>query len=194
MPALRLCLLALALALPACRSTEMQVGVRERQPVVAGSFGGMSNVSVCGSIWIGGGAEEADLELALRRGVTTVIDVSSAEERARSASRGVEAACRRLGLEHFQPAGLDSEEPQEGAVDLVLAKLEQQGDRPVLMFCESGRRAATFLAIYRSTSLGVEPEVAIAEARRSGMRRADEAFVRAQVARLGGEEGGASRP
>lgn len=182
-------LLALAvsgLCLGSCRSTELQVQPDEYPPVEAASFGSMQNVSVSGQIWVGATPREADLELAQRRGVTTVLDLTSAEEASRAPESEVdaEAACRRLGLLYVQPEGFEGGMPDPAAVDFVLEMLRANGERPLLMYCTTGRRCAAFLAIHRAADLGVPLEEAIAEARRAGMSPEDEDFVSAEVLRL----------
>lgn len=173
------------LALAGCGSTELQVKANEYPPVEAASFGTMHNVSVSGAIWVGATPQEADLELALRRGVSTILDLTSPEEASRESDGAVdaEAACRRLGLEYVHPEGIDGDETDDAAVDFVLATLSANAEQPILMYCGTGRRCAALLAIYRATELGVPLDEAIAEARRAGMRPEDAAFVGEQVER-----------
>lgn len=172
-------------AFAACGSTELEVQADEYPPVESASFGTMHNVSLCEYVWVGAAPQEEDFELASRRGVRTVVDLSSPEDSGEAPAPGFDAGavCRRLGLDYVHPQGLDAGTPGDECVDFVLGILESNGDQPTLMYCGTGRRSATFLAIYRATELGVPLDDAIAEARRAGMRPEDETFVSTQVER-----------
>jgi uncharacterized protein (TIGR01244 family) len=143
----------------------------------------MRNVSVMGEIWLGACPSEPDLELASRRGVAVVLDLSWPSE---APAYDVELACRRLGIDYRRARVADRELPSDETVDQVLGVLAECADEPTLLFCGTGGRCAMFLAIHRATELGVPLEVALTEARHAGMLPDREAFVRRQAARLGG--------
>lgn len=171
------------LAASGCRATNVEDPVAAYPPVESASLGTMRNVSVSGVIWFGGAPSEADFELAQRRGVKTVIDLSTPAEQI-----PVDAAevCARLGMEYHHPAVPSDAEPGGELVDLVIGMLARDKHEPKLLFCESGSRCAMFLAIFRATEVGVPLEAALVEARRACMRPQDEDFVRAQVLRRQG--------
>lgn len=151
-------------------------------PLEASDFGSMNNVSMAGPLWIGGMPTAEDLELAQRRGIERVIDVSVPSE---PRTLDIPSECRVLGVE-YQTLGLvDEGLLTSESVDLFLEELGDGDIPPTLMFCGTGSRCAMYLAIYRATRLGVPLEKALIEARRAGMEAgAPAAFVRAEVARL----------
>ena len=173
--------------------------LRDESPyllIESADFGEMHNVSRMGPIWFGAMPAGGDLDLACRRGIQRVIDLSSANEKAECQ---MAATCAQLEMEFFI-AGIRPEgEPTDESVDLVLGwLLESVGPAvgasaggskrdaiPTLMIDGSGGRSATFLAIFRVVHLGVPLQVALEEARRGGMiPGTSEDFVRAQVKRL----------
>lgn len=177
---------ALALCI-GCGSTGEVEDEREYPQIVASSFGDMRNVSVSGSIWFGTAPSVSDLELASRRGITRVIDLSAPTEKSKC---DVGPVCGSLQIEYFMAAMNPKDLTSDHCVDLVLDWLSEETGEPTLMFCGSGSRCATYLAIYRSTVLNVPLEDALVEARRAGMKPgAPEDFVRAQYERLTGSEG-----
>jgi len=177
-------LLALLLAFAAgCRSSDSAPPRASYPALESSSFGTMRNVSVADQIWFGGSPGEGDLELAQRRGVHAVIDLSSPEE---VCPIDVAAVCGALGLAYEKPVIASSDPLDDELVDQVLELLEREDGEPILMFCGSGSRCATLLAIHRASRIGVPLEEALIEARRAGMRPQDELFVREQVQRLAG--------
>lgn len=183
-------LLALSLAASACRSDGGAETSAAYPPILSSNFGEMRNVSVVGPIWFGTLPSANDLDLAKRRGVLRVIDLSSPAEIASAETPDYSRECLRLRLEYIAGA-IQTEDPQsDDSVDLVLQWLSggEGGEGscpPTLMFDGSGGRCATYLAIHRAVAYEVPLEVALVEARRAGMKPgAPEEFVRAQVARL----------
>jgi protein tyrosine phosphatase (PTP) superfamily phosphohydrolase (DUF442 family) len=166
----------------ACRSTTKNHELVSYPPLVPDEFGSMHNVSCAGPIWIGGMPSSDDLELAQRRGVELVIDLSVPSE---ESTCEVRTQCRLFGLT-YASAGLENEDQLTSeSVDLVLANLRSADLPPTLMFCGTGSRSAAYLAIYRVTELGVPLEDALVEARRAGMQvGAAAAFVRAESERI----------
>jgi len=180
-------LLAL-LALAACESTSQHETTASYPEIVASSFGEMRNVSVTGSIWFGTTPTIADLELAERRGIERVIDLSTPGEESECDVAGV---CGELGLEYLMAANDSGDVVADHCVDLVLGWLRE--GQPTLMFDGSGGRCATYVAIHRAADLGVPLEAALVEARRAGMKPGEpEIFVAEQVSRLTSAAGGAA--
>ena len=181
-----LLLLALAFA-GACRTGPPAEEPPAYPRLVPADFGAMHNVSRVGELWIGGMPNADDLELAQRRGVELVLDLSVPSE-VRTCDVAVE--CRKLGID-YATAGIaaDSKLTSE-SVDLVLAELDREPEVPTLMFSGTGARCASYLAVYRVVRQGVPLEEALIEARRAGMQAGPAAdFVRNEVARLSGDEG-----
>ena len=149
------CSVALLVLLAGCSSTSKAETSVDYPEVVASNFGDMRNVSVCGSIWFGTAPSEEDLELAKRRGVVRVINLSTSVDVSKC---DVATVCGHLGLEYLMvpmgPADLGSDR----CVDLVLDWLRGSDGRPTLMYYASGGRCASFLAIYRSAVLSVPLE------------------------------------
>lgn len=177
----------LVLCLGACESTSLHESTSAYPEIVASSFGEMRNVSVTGSIWFGTTPTIADLELAERRGIKRVIDLSTPDEETGCDVAGV---CGELGLEYLMAANHSGDVVADHCVDLVLGWLQE--GRPTLMFDGSGGRCATYVAIHRAADLGVPLETALVEARRAGMKPGEpEIFVAEQVSRLTISTGGA---
>lgn len=154
----------------------------DHPPLVASDLGQMHNVSRSDAVWFGSLPAPSDLDLAHRRGIVAVIDLSLPEE---APGFDVASACESSRLE-FMTLALESDESiSDQAVDRVLAELRRPYKRPLLMFSGNGGRAAMFFAIYRAVDEGLALETAVIEARRAGMMPGfPEEFVRAQVCRL----------
>lgn len=174
--------LAACCALPACRVFHEDVVDTSVPTIESADFGRMRNVSRTGDVWFGSAPCAEDLDLARRRGIRTVVDLSLPEEDSRCDVRGVSSE---LGLRYFDLALTREHFLNDETVDLVLAKLADETAGPFLLFCGTGGRCAMFIAIYRAAQLDVPLDRALDEARHNGMdgeKQAD--FVRAQVQRL----------
>lgn len=185
----RLLILALALVAPACGMFGREDDPEPPEPVIVpADLGEMRNVSRADDLWFGGPPCEADLDLAARRGVRAVIDLSLPEEERRC---DVARVSQEHGLAYWRVS--EGGDPwTDEAVDRVLSILREAGG-PALLFCGTGGRCAAFVAIHLVVDEGVPLEEALVEARRAGMKPGEpEAFVRRQVARLTGQ--GASAP
>lgn len=179
-------LLLLALLAPllgSCRASGPQpLDTPPYPPLEVAELGTMRNVSRCGELWFGSAPRAADLDLARRRGVRLVIDLSAPDE---IPECDVPAVSAEMGLRYLDAGGSASEVASDGVVDLVLRELEVASGEPVLLFCANGGRCAAFVAIRRVVHQGVPLEQALVEARRAGMKPGEpEDFVRAQVERL----------
>ncbi|MCA8979599.1 MAG: hypothetical protein H6831_11215 [Planctomycetes bacterium] len=173
------------LALSACRVFREDVVDSSVPAIESADFGRMRNVSRTGDVWFGSAPCADDLDLARRRGIRTVVDLSLPEEDTRCDVRGVSSE---LGLRYFDLALTREHFLNDETVDLVLAKLGDESAGPFLLFCGSGGRCAMFVAIFRAAQLGVPLDQALEEARHNGMDGGKQAdFVRSQVARLAGE-------
>ncbi|MFT7670359.1 MAG: hypothetical protein ACI8X5_003067 [Planctomycetota bacterium] len=169
--------------LGSCASNSAGVDAQATYPaMVASSLGEMRNVSVTGSVWFGASPSDEDLQLASRRGIERVIDLSTPSD---AANCNVAKVCAVLGLEYLMASLNPNDLEANHCVDLVMGWLRNDGGAPTLMFDGSGGRCATYLAIYRSVFLKVPLEEALVEARRAGMKPGEpENFVRAQYDRL----------
>ncbi len=183
--ALTALVLALAAALPGpgCASSRRADEADAPYPVLEGAdFGGMQNVSQCGHVWVGSRPAAADLELAVRRGVELVVDVTAP---AGAQRLELAQAADELGLEYVAIGG-DSATLDDADVDVFLDALARAESSPVLVFCDNGGRSAQLLAIFRVLRDGVPLQAALEDARKGGMKPGDdEEFVRRQVDRLG---------
>lgn len=143
-------------------------------------LGSMTNVCVCGELWLGGGPEAEDLELAARRGVEQIIDLCADGELGFDAR----ALCEREGIDYLH-IPIDLESLDETGVDRVLEALRLGHGRRTLMFSKSGSDAAMLFAIHRAVHGGLAVEAALAEGRRAGMKPgAPEEVVKTQVSRI----------
>jgi uncharacterized protein (TIGR01244 family) len=140
-------------------------------------FGAMQNVASCGRVWIGSTPNQADLDLATRRGVRTVIDATTPFE---APGYDLPGACAALGLEYVcLDVGKDGVGEQN--IDAMLGTLAKTDVMPALIFCGSGTRASMMFAIYRVLRQGVPLKTALQDARRAGMKPTAEDFVSTQV-------------
>jgi hypothetical protein len=192
-------LVALLLAFAAslgCASS--RTGERQQlyPPIESTDFGTINNVSKMGPIWFGAMPHEEDLDLASRRGVKRIIDLSIPLERGECPTS---VACGRHEIEYLIAGIRPDSEPTDESVDLVVGWLRESlaassegtvteapaEPIPTLMICGSGGRCSMFFAIFRVVEMEVPLQVALEEARRGGMLPGTPAeFVRAQVKRL----------
>lgn len=176
--------LLLTLIAPACQSTQRQVLTRAYgyAPVMPANLGSMRNVSVSDEVWIGSFPSAADLDLAHRRGIATIIDLATPQE---TPAYDVAATCARVSI-HYISAGIESNGcVSDAIVDRVLAELCKPEQRPLLLVCGNGSRAAMLFAIHRAVDEGLSLADALVDARRAGMKPGHpEVFVRRQVERL----------
>jgi uncharacterized protein (TIGR01244 family) len=170
----------LALALASCSILSADDDGPPPTEIVSTELGDMSNISVCGDVWLGEVPSPAALDIAQRRGIRTLISLlpENAPE-----DRPIAAECRRLGIA-FVPIGIASDVPTDRDVDRVIEALERPGRGPVLMYCESGSRAMMYFAVYRAAVEGTPVDAALEAARRGGMKPGQADFVREQVERL----------
>ena len=179
--ALFACLFALAFG-PGCESNKGDGLRADYPPMKTAEMGTMRNVCVSGPIWFGGVPATADLDLAKRRGIESVIGLCSSDPDAEAELASHTSA---LGMNFLSVPIKPGLRTPAGTVDLVLGKLRESKNSPTLMYCESGGRAVMVFAVYRVVRGGIPLEEALDSARRAGMKPGEsEAFVRAQVERL----------
>lgn len=182
--------LALLLAcLPACRSSAAH---REELPsqLEPAQFGGLTTCYQWGELYLCSVPGEEELELAVRRGVVTLIDLREAEvSTSGEGGMALEWRARGMGLT-YQHTPIDPEVLANEQVDRALAALTEAAGHPTLMFCETGSRAAIVAALYRISKDPLALEQAILDARRAGMKPGtSEAALRRQAARLTADSG-----
>jgi uncharacterized protein (TIGR01244 family) len=172
--------LALALALlPACARSAAH---REEQPrqLEPTQFGGLTTCYQWGDLYLSSVPGEEELELAVRRGILTLIDLREAG----GAEYELIARARDLGLSYVHTP-IDPEVLADEQVDLALSALKSAEGHPALVFCDTGSRAAMLAALYRISLNPQSLEPAILDARRAGMKPGtSEAALRRQAARL----------
>lgn len=151
-------------ALVACRSLPPEPPPPPWPAFESAELGSAPNVHRAGDLWIGGRPERADLELALRRGLVRVIDISAAQV---PAVYDIDGAARAQGLDYVRiPFGTRA--PERDAVERALVELRRPGAK--YLFCDGGEGAALVLAIHRVLDHGVPLDQALVEARRLGMK------------------------
>lgn len=153
----------------------------------AAYFGDLRNVSKCGDVWFGGGVTGGDVELAYRRGVQSVLDLSFPDE---EADFDLRRACFDHGIDLYDPGLLGPDTLTDRNADEALDLFRDAGRHPLLVVCGTGSNGATFFALWRALDHQMPIEEAIEEARRAGMRPGPlELYVRAQFERLSLKEG-----
>ena len=126
-------------------------------------------------LYVGGQPDPAQLQALASQGVTTVIDLRSADE-----DRGYAEAARvqALGLRYVSLPIAGA-----GAITPANARAVQQAldtsEGPVLLHCASGNRVGALLALL-AHERGLDEEAAIAEGRAAGLGSL-EPTVRAQI-------------
>jgi len=177
-PALALC--AIALVCGACRSTDDEPPTPVA-PVESVRLGSLDNCYHYGNVYVASQPDANVLELLERRGFVSVVDLRTADE-VRVLS--VAAVARRLALP-FEHVPINLAELSDANVDRALALLDAGERGPMLVFCDTGARAAFILAIELATRGGLELEEALAEGRAAGMKPgAPEAAARLQIERV----------
>jgi hypothetical protein len=146
------------------------------------NFGAMENVSMSERLWFGGGVTEPDIELAFRRGVKRVLDLSFQGD---DLGFDLVEACDSYGIELVEAGLSDAESLSGDDADLALGVFRDTESRPLLVLCEAGSNSAAFFGLWRSLDHEMPLELALDEARRAGMRPGVlEEYVLAQHARL----------
>lgn len=183
-----LLLLACAPALlPACASAERAPGpLSGPKPVLSTGLGQLRGVAFAGAVWIAPLPGKPELDLARRRGIVALLDLSTAAE---SAGHDLRGACRESSLEYVDARPASDDTPGDELVDRVLDEIARRAPHAVLLVSANATRAAMFFAIHRVLHDGVSLEQALVEARRCGMKAGScESFVRRQVSRLTGRQ------
>jgi uncharacterized protein (TIGR01244 family) len=172
-------LLLAALTLAGCQGA----GPKEAAAVVhlePAKFGGLKSCFQWGEMYLGSVPGPEELELAARRGVGLLLDLRQAP----GPDRDLALQARDLGMDYIH-APIDPEQLADAEVDQALAALEDAGDRPPLLFCETGSRAAMVAALFRIERQPDSLEASIEDARRAGMKPGtSESALRRQAARL----------
>jgi len=150
-------------------------------------FGELRNVSKHRGIWLGGGVTEGDIELAYRRGVRSVLDLSFPKE---NPGFDLRQACFDHGIDCYDPDLLGPDALTDRNADEALDLFRDTEHHPLLVVCGTGSNGATFFAVWRALDHEMPIEEAIEEARRAGMRPGPlEAYIRNQFVRLSPKEG-----
>ncbi len=153
----------------------------------AANFGGLRNVSKCGEVWFGGGVSEGDVELAYRRGVKSVLDLSFPDE---EPDFDIRRTCFDYGIALYDSDLLGADVLSDRNADEALDLFRDTEHHPLLVVCGTASNGATFFALWRALDHEMPLEDAIEEARRAGMRPGPlESYVRAQFERLSPKEG-----
>ncbi len=116
----------------------------------ASNFGAMENVSMCERLWFGGGVTEGDIDLAFRRGVKHVLDLSF---KADELAFDLKLICDSHEIELIDARLGDAESLSAEDADLALQTFRDLDRRPLLVLCEAGSNSATFFSLGRALDL-----------------------------------------
>jgi len=133
----------------------------------ASDFGAMRNVSKCGDVWFGGGITEEDVELAYRRGVKSVLDLSFPHE---DPGFDLGRECSDLGINLYDPNLLAPDALTDRNAEIALDLFRDPERHPLLVVCGSGSNGAMFFALLRVLDHQMPLAEAQEEALRAGMR------------------------
>ncbi len=171
------------LAGSACKAPyNEQVSAAEDPPaaLVPAELGSAERVHECGGFLLTSQPAAADLELAAKRGVRTVID-----QRKLTEDRGFNEATLVLSLDmaYINPSFSKPEELTDRMFE-ESREVMRSAQRPVLMHCQSGNRTGTMWLVYRVLDEGIPLEQALVEAKTIGLRSPEyEAKAREYVER-----------
>src|SRR5215210_3523057 len=131
---------ALALMVAAsCASIQAPVTTRaySYSPVLPADLGSMRNVSVSDEVWMGSFPSVADVDLAHRRGIASIIDLATPQEKA---VYDIAAVCASVGIRYINAGIEDDACVSDELVDRVLEELRKLEQRPLLLVCGNGSR------------------------------------------------------
>lgn len=168
-----------ALLVSGCSSSSKSEPAPSWPAVQNSDLGAMHNVSRIGDLWFGGSPTAEDLDLARRRGIERIVDLTS---RAEAPDYEVGAVVAGQDREYHDLRIETEEEIPDGTVDRALELLAD--DKPTLMFCGDGARCALIIAIHRVVDQEVPIDRALLDARRCGIDTDHEAFIRRQIDRV----------
>lgn len=176
-----------ALAAVGCHSPERRAQRRGPAPIDSMELGHVQSCFQCGDVYLGSLPNSDDVELASRRGVRTLIDVTPPGF---EPDFSIAKAARDFGLAYVripvEPSGADDLQ-----VDAALAQLSNPERGLSFLFGVTSGTPALLMGIYRSHHGGVELEQAIEDALRVGMEPgASEDTFRRQIERLATAEDG----
>ena len=153
----------------------------------ASNFGAMHNVSKCGEVWFGGGITAEDVELAQRRGVKSLVDLSFPDEDP-GFDLGRECSDKKITYYNFQLLSPDALTDKNAEDALYLFRDTEQ--HPLLVVCGSGSNGAMFFALWRVLDHQMPFDDAREEALRVGMQPGPiAAYLKEQAERLSEKEG-----
>ncbi len=180
--ALRLPVAGLTLAvLGGCGLPGQAETPEERSPIDATELGEVQSCFLCCDVYLGSLPDKAALELASRRGIRTVIDVTPLGF---ESDFSIAASAREHDLSYVRIA-IDPGRVTDEQVDAALAVLSNPERGLSFLFGVTSGAPALLMGIYRSHFGGVELEQAIDDALRVGMEPGElEVTFRAQVDRL----------
>lgn len=130
-------------------------------------LGRTPHVHRLGRLWLAGQPDERALALASERGISVVVDLRDPAERDWDERRVAEAA----GLAYYNvpvPGGEPFSEAAFGRIDAILAS---HPEAEVLVHCASGNRVGGWLAAHLAEKDGMDPDAALAVARRAGITK-----------------------
>lgn len=139
------------------------------------------SVSSYENIYIGADLSTQELSEFKKKEGAVVIDLREMKELG-SCGQAVEAT--KLGLQ-YQMVSFS----REGAISPKViadidALVEKAGSQPVLVFCKSASRAASWLAIHLATKKKMSQERALAIARKNGLQPGSEVRVRNYLSKM----------
>ena len=156
-----LALVAVLATLTAC------AGTPEARPTLeAETWEGVDRIHRYGDLYLASQPTPEALDLAVERGVRTLVDQRRAEE-----ERGFDepAAAGERGLTYANPGFGGPAELTDAILDDTRALL-RDGRRPLLMHCASANRTGAVWYAYRVLDEGSDPAAALEEARAVGLR------------------------
>ncbi len=131
-------------------------------------WGSSDNVMQLKHLYIAGQPDEAGLLKAKSTGVTTVINMRTADE----SSWDEQAYVEGLGMKYINiPVSGKLDKQDREAFAKVEAAIKEQQGAPVLLHCASDNRVSAWLADHLYRGHGLSQENAIAIARRTGLSK-----------------------
>lgn len=140
-------------------------------------WGAAKNVVAVKHLYISSQPDAVSLDIAVEKGVETVINLRNPEEFSWDEKKAVHQA----GLNYYNiPLSSSDESFDPVAINQISALIQAHHDQKILVHCSSGNRASAWLAIHLATDHNIPSDSAIRLAKHAGMTSP---IIEARVAR-----------
>lgn len=135
----------------------------------------LSEAKHYGRIYVSAEPSEEDLAKFKKEKGAVVLDLREVKELGNCSQP---ASATKLGLKYNRVNFEAKETIDPGTIAMIDKAVEDAGNKPILLFCKSGARAAAYVAIRMAQKDHVPPEESIAAAKEMGLKGTMEKAVR----------------